>query len=168
MERTLRAEEQEEKENREGSYASGALGAFLGSLLGAVVWALVLMMGYMAALVGLLIGWLSIKGYTLFHGKRGKAMILILLLALVFGVAAGTLAADYFTLVQMVHSGELPGFEYGEIPALMMLVMSEDREYLGQMGVNILCGLFFALLGCGGMLYSLARNNADAKIQDLP
>ena len=144
------------------------MGAFLGALLGAVVWGAVLMMGYIAALVGLLIGWLSIKGYTLFHGKRGKGMILIVLLALIFGVAAGTLGADAFVLGRMIHSGELPGFAYGDIPSMMYQIMTQDPAYRDQLGRFLFGGVGFALLGAGGMLYGLAKGTAKAKIKDLP
>lgn len=58
-----------------GSYGTGAIGAVLGAVLGAVAWAIVLAMGYIASIVGLLIGFLSTKGYDLLKGKQGKAKL---------------------------------------------------------------------------------------------
>ena len=66
------------------------LGMAAGAALGAVVWAIVLSFGYIASLVGLLIGFLAEKGYSLCKGRQGKGKIAILILAVVFGVVLGT------------------------------------------------------------------------------
>ena len=84
-------DDRQRKEADDGSYVQGLIGAILGAALGAVVWALILSVGYVASLVGLLIGWLADKGYNLLHGKQGKGKVAILILAVVFGVAFGTL-----------------------------------------------------------------------------
>ena len=102
--------EQERKESDTGSYVQGLIGALLGATLGAIVWGIVLSIGYVASLVGLLIGWLAEKGYTLLRGKQGKGKVWILLLAVVFGVGLGTFLPDAFALGQWIHAGELPGF----------------------------------------------------------
>ena len=148
----IEANNTQEKENATGSYFTGALGAFLGAAIGAVVWALVLLLGYVASMVGFVIGWLAEKGYVVLKGKNGKAKILILVLAIIFGVVAGTIAADAMSLAQMISSGELPGWTMGDIPE-MLLILLEDGEYVAATIKNILMGLLFAALG----VYTLLR-----------
>ena len=49
-------QQEEESEQKTGSYGKGLIGALLGGVLGAVLWALVLYLGYIAAVAGLVIG----------------------------------------------------------------------------------------------------------------
>lgn len=159
--------EQAEKEQRTGSYGMGILGAFLGSAIGAIVWALVLNMGYVASLVGLLIGWLAEKGYTLLKGKQGKGKIAILIVAIIFGVVMGTFAADYITVIDMINAGDLPGMSYGDIPVFIFYLLSVDSEYLtGTLG-NVGLGLLFAALGVFALLKKANAEVSDTKIVDL-
>lgn len=148
----IEAANTQEKEAAAGSYISGAAGAFLGAAVGAALWAVVLLLGYVASIVGFVIGWLAEKGYVLLKGKQGKAKILILVLAIIFGVAVGTIVADAASLAGMINSGELPGWTMGDIPE-MMLILMEDGEYVAATVKNILMGLFFAALG----VYTLLR-----------
>ena len=53
-----------------GSYAKGAVGAVLGGIVGIIPWVLIGLLGYVAALSGLLMAWLSYKGYQLLGGKK--------------------------------------------------------------------------------------------------
>ena len=159
--------EQTEKQRRTGSYGMGALGAFLGAAIGAVVWALVLNMGYVAALVGLLIGWLAEKGYTLLKGKQGKGKIVILVLAIVFGVVLGTFAADYIAIAEMINNGTWAGITCAEIPNLILYLLSVDSEYLTATLGNIGMGLLFAALGVCSLLRKASAEVADSKIVDL-
>ena len=142
----IEATNTQEKESATGSYATGAIGAFLGAAIGAVVWAAVLLLGYVASIVGFVIGWLAEKGYGVLKGKNGKAKIFILVLAIIFGVVAGTIAADAVSLAGMISSGELPGWTMGDIPE-MLLILLEDGEYVAATAKNILLGLLFAALG---------------------
>ena len=162
----IEASNTEEKETATGSYVSGALGAFIGAAVGAVVWALVLLLGYVASLVGFVIGWLAEKGYTLLKGKNGKAKILILILAIIFGVVAGTFAADAISLANMINSGELPGWGIGDIPEMLMILM-EDSEYVGATVQNILLGLLFAALGVFALLRQTKREVSGVSFAEL-
>lgn len=150
-----------------GSYLTGAIGAFLGAVLGAVVWAVVLLGGYVASLVGLLIGWLSDKGYRLAHGKNGKGKIAILIVMIILGVVIGTVGADAIMLVQMVGNGELEGITYGDIPTLLTVMFFGDAEYrsitLGNMGM----GLLFAALGVYWLVIRTGKEVAGEKIVEL-
>lgn len=150
-----------------GSYLTGSVGAFLGASLGAVVWALVLLVGWVASIVGLLIGWLADKGYDLLKGKQGKGKVVILILAVIFGVVAGTIGSDVITLVGMINDGDMFGMTYGDIPAFLLLLFTEDPEYrsatLGNMGM----GLLFAALGVFAFLHKTSQDVSGTKIIEL-
>lgn len=157
---------EQEKSERRGSYLTGLIGALIGAALGAVVWALVLTFGYVASIVGLLIGFLAQKGYNLLRGKQGKGKIVILIIAIIFGVLLGTFAADAIALGQMINAGELPGWSYGEIP-MMILILMEDAEYVSGTLSNIGLGLLFAAIGVFAMLKKAGKDVSGTKITDL-
>lgn len=167
VEQQIEAENIQQKEERKGSYLMGLVGALLGSTVGAVLWAIVLNMGYVASLVGLVIGWLAEKGYDLLKGKQGKAKVLILILTIIFGVLLGTFGADAMTLAGMIGGGELPGFAYGDIPAIIMALLMGDSEYASAVVGNILLGLLFAGLGVFALLRNAGKNVADTGFQYL-
>ena len=160
-------EDTQRKQEDTGSYVQGLVGAVGGAILGAVVWALVLLGGYVASIVGFVIGWLAEKGYNLLHGKQGKAKVAILIFAVVIGVLLGTVAADGITLAQMIGNGELPGFAYGDIPAMILAVFSEDAEYRSATISNVLMGLLFAALGVFTLLRKAGKEVADVKVINL-
>ena len=142
------------------------MGALIGAALGAVVWAIVLNMGYVASIVGLLIGFLAEKGYTLLHGKKGKGKVAILIVAVVAGVVLGTFGSDVFTLVSMIGSGETY-LTYGDIPQFLIMLLREDPEYTSAVVSNILMGLLFAGLGVFALLRRAGNEVADMKFIDL-
>ena len=167
LKRDLAQEEQSLKEESTGSYLTGALGAIGGALIGSVVWALVLQLGYMASLVGLLIGFLAEKGYNLAKGKQTKGKIAVLIVAIILGVLAGTVASDAITLTQMISAGELPGITYGQIPKLIAFLTVNDPEYLRATIVNCGMGLLFAALGVFGILRKTKREVSGIRVIDL-
>lgn len=151
------------KQADDGSYGMGAVGAFLGAALGAVVWALVLSIGYFAAVIGLLIGWLAEKGYTLFHGRRGKAKVAILILAVIFGVVLGTFVSQAIDVAKMIGSGEIYA-EYSQIPALIFQVFGSSSQYRVEILANIGIGLLFAGLGTFTMLKNTHTEVSGRKV----
>lgn len=154
------------KEEAQGSYGMGLLGALLGAAIGAVLWALVLNLGYVAALVGLVIGWLAEKGYTLLHGKQGKGKVAILIVAILVGVTLGTIGADVFTLVSMINAGEVP-LTYGDIPEFLLYMLQTDDKYVTVALTNLGIGLVFAGLGVYGILRKTGKEVADTAFVDL-
>ena len=162
----IAGENEDRKQNAEGSYGTGLLGALLGAGIGAVVWALVLLAGYVASLVGLLIGFLAEKGYNLLHGKKGKGKVLILIVAIVAGVVLGTFGAEAITLASMINKGEIY-LTYGEIPGVLIMLLQEDPEFVSAMGSNILLGLLFAGIGVFALLRRAGNEVADIKFVDL-
>ena len=167
VKRELAEEAQAAKEEDTGSYLTGALGAIGGALIGAIVWAVVLMLGYVASLVGLLIGFLAEKGYNLAKGKQDKCKIAVLVIAVVLGVLAGTVLADGISLAQMIASGELYEFAYGEIPMLILFLMMNDAEYMTATISNCGMGLLFAALGVFGILRKTKKEVTGIRVIDL-
>lgn len=157
--RDIKAADQEKKESDTGNYLTGFIGAFLGATLGGIVWGLVLLIGYVAAVVGLLIGFLAEKGYSLLKGKKGTGKIVILTLAIIFGVVFGTFFSDAVTLLQ-------EGYDLDEIPFLFELLFYSDDYVTATVG-NIVLGLIFAGLGVFGLLRATGKELSDTKVIDL-
>lgn len=161
----IRQAEQEQAENRTGSYLLGLVGALLGALLGAVAWAVVYELGYIASVIGLLIAFLAVKGYELLHGRQGLGMTLIILAAVVFGVVAGNLGAYYWELLSLVRNGEL-SISVGQIPWQLFTTL-RDEAVFGPVLWELAKGLFFALLGAFGAIAQIAKAVGKTKIIDL-
>ncbi len=159
VKRDISAADQARKDNDTGNYVTGFIGAILGATLGGIVWGLVLLIGYVAAVVGLLIGFLAEKGYTLLKGKKGPGKIVILVLSIIFGVVFGTFFSDAITMLQ-------EGFDLDEIPFLFELLFY-DSEYVSATVGNIVLGLLFAGLGVFGLLRATGKEISDTKVIDL-
>lgn len=166
----IRAQEGAEKEQREGSYLTGFIGALIGGLLGAVVWGLLLNFGWVAGVVGLLIGFLAEKGYTLLKGRLGKGKLIILIVVILLCVAAGTVFGEYFGLVREiksegVYTGSYSATEY------IILLFKEDADFRSAVRSDLISngvlGLLFAGLGTFRMLAKTSVEVADTKIREL-
>lgn len=144
-----------------GSYLPGAVGAFLGALGGAVVWAIGMVIGFVTSVFGLLIGFLAEKCYTLFHGKNGKGKIAILLVAIVFGVLAGSFAAEVISVVRDLE------FTVGDSVDLVITLLQAEPEVRSVFIKNVLIGLLFAGLGVAGLLAQTKREVTGTKYIDL-
>lgn len=163
----IKKEEAEERQNDEGSYATGFIGALLGAVLGAVVWAFVLSVGYVASIVGYLIGWLASKGYTLLRGKQGPGKIAIIAVVTILAVIIGNFGADVIQIVSMINGGELPGIGYGDIPQIIFLMLTEDTGYLTATLMNLGLGLLFAFLGVFTILRTAKKETTGTRIKNL-
>lgn len=157
--RDIKAADQAKKENDTGNYLTGFIGAFLGATLGGIVWGLVLLIGYVAAVVGLLVGFLAEKGYTLLKGKRGPGKIVILILSVIFGVVFGTFFSDAVALLQ-------EGYDLDDLSFLFKLLFYNDDYVTATIG-NIVLGLIFAGLGVFGLLRATGKELSDTKVIDL-
>lgn len=144
-------------EMEDGSYIRGLLGAVLGAVLGAIVWAFVLSIGYVTCVVGLLIGWLSVKGYQKLGGSAGSKKPLLIGLAVLFGILLGTAAGESLAVGQMITHGAIPGAALSDIPLLIYYLLSEQPGYLGDLLGNMGLGLLFGLLLVFFLLRSEAR-----------
>ena len=108
------------------------------------------MLGYIASIVGLLIGFLAEKGYTLLKGKQGKGKIAVLIVAVIIGVLLGTAAGTCLQVVQVINENEIDMAFFPEIMALVL----EDSDVQSEITSNVLMGLLFSGLG----VFTLLRN----------
>ncbi|MBQ8798251.1 MAG: hypothetical protein IJZ55_01645 [Lachnospiraceae bacterium] len=159
LERDLVSAHQAHLENDTGNYLTGLIGSLLGAILGGVVWGLVLMLGRVASVVGLLIGWLSYKGYNLFNGKQNKGKIVIMALSVIFGVLFGNFFSDAITLLK-------EGLTLAELPEAFAFLFTLD-EYKSPTIYNIVLGLIFAAVGSYSMLRTAGKEVSGSKIVDL-
>ena len=132
-----------------------------------MAWAIVLSLGYIASIVGLLIGFLAQKGYDLCKGRQGKAKVVILIFAIIFGVLLGNIGSEVITVVSLMQSGDLPGLVAGDISWLILAGLVDDAEYRGLVIKNILMGILFAGIGVFALLRQTGRNVSGNKYVDL-
>lgn len=165
--RDVEGSNERRKQEDEGTYLKGAIGAGLGALLGAVVWAIVLLLGYVASIVGVLIGWLANKGYDLLHGKKAKGKVVILIIAVILGVVIGTLGAEAVSCAIEISQYPESGLTYADVPAVILVTLLESPEYGAYLVKNIGMGLLFAALGVYWLVFRTAKEVADEKIVEL-
>ena len=165
--RDIMESEEYEKETRTGNYFTGLIGALLGSTIGAVLWAVVLYFGYVASIIGLAVGFLAEKGYNLFRGRQGRGKIVILILAVIFGVIVGNFGADVIALAQMIASGEAEGWGYADIPLMILLLLVEDPEYMMYTLRGLGMGLLFAGLGVWSQMRRVKADVSGVTVADL-
>lgn len=162
----IHAEEASAKETAGGSYVTGLLGALIGGLLGTVVWGFILSYGWLAAPVGLLIGFLAEKGYTLLKGKLGKGKVIILIAVVLLSVAVGTILGEYLVVAKELREDFRDISSRFDIIKLMWQEVPEFRSAVAEDLVkNGLLGLLFAALGTFGVLRKANAEVSDTKIK---
>lgn len=152
-------------EAEDGNYLTGTLGALIGALIGAVVWALVLNAGYVASLVGLLIGWLAEKGYSLARGRRGRGKVWILGITILLGVTLGTFGSDAIEIGKMILDGTLAGFRLTEIPMFILALLTDNPDYVSAVLRNLGTGVLFAGLGVFFILHQAAADSVGVRFR---
>ena len=164
----VRASDTAAKEAAGGRYITGLLGALIGGLLGAVVWGFILSYGWLAAPVGLLIGFLAEKGYTLLKGKLGKGKVIILIAVVLLSVAVGTILGEYLGLAKELREDFRDISSRFDYIKLMWQELPEFRSAVADDLVkNGLLGLLFAGLGAFGILRKANAEVSDTKIKEL-
>ena len=144
---------------REGSRALGILGAILGALLGGLLWAFLGALGYISGWIGILILWLSVKGYQLFSGNQDS-------FGTVFGVIFGLLmimpatyvsqAWEYYRLLNETLAGGTTFLDAMiQLPAFLT-----SSDAWGTIGANLLMGYLFAGVSA---IYFLASSRKAKK-----
>lgn len=159
----IRADIQVNNEERlsAGSYLSGAAGAFVGAVGGAVAWAAIYLLGYVSSLVGFLIGFLAEKCYNLFRGKNGVGKIFILILAVIFGVLLGSIAANVIGIMGELDIG------IGDSLLLMIAAVAEVPEARTALIADTLMGLVYAAIGVVLLLIRTKKEVTGPKFIDL-
>lgn len=151
------------KEEDQGSYGYGIVGAIIGALLGSVAWALVLSSGWISALVGLLIGFLANTGYNLMKGKQDKGKIAILVIATIIGVLAGTIGDACLQSIRLMNEEGVP-MEFFLEYTLYLFTIAENISVIVR---NAIQGLLFAGLGVFGLLAQEKKKIAGETVKIL-
>lgn len=141
-----------------GSYAKGALGAVLGGVIGIIPWVLIGLLGYVAAISGLIMAWLSYKGYQLAGGKRGRGMVWIIIVVLIIFTYIGVMGSLY---ASAINEG------YDMRGTLLLVLIAPFLPQYFETGVlwgQLALGWLFAGLGSFGLI---RRANREATGKDL-
>ena len=149
-----------------GNVFTGFIGALIGAAIGAVLWAAVGIFGYIASVVGLVIAFLAGKGYDLFKGRQGAAKVVVLILCVVLAVVAGN-AGSYAWQIHDVYEEETQGLSAEEMnyvvsEAEFFELMIDDSEIRTGFLKDCGMGLFFAALGCIGILRDAGKKKSSA------
>ncbi len=137
-----------------GSYGKGLIGAVLGGIVGIVPWVLIGMLGYVAAISGLIMAWLSYKGYQLLGGKKGRGMVWILIIVLIVFTYVGVMASLFATVASQ-------GYEMVDNALLIILALPfTPGEDMGLVWGQLALGWLFAGLGSFGLLRRAGKEAA--------
>ena len=143
------------------------IGALIGTAVGAAIWAGVWLMGYMASIVGLAIGVLAERGYTLLKGKKGTLKVIILIICVLLGVIAGTLAGEYLVMIDALKDMGITGVPFKDLAEIYIDTLKSDSELMGEFVKNIMIGFLFAALGVFAFIRKKAKETAPTKVKDL-
>jgi len=152
-----------ELENADKSYLPGILGAIAGAIVGAIPWAIVYSLGWFVGWLGLLIGFCAAKGYDICKGKQKKPKALIIVLAIILGVAAGQVMGDFIEMGKELAADEfgyyaLFGITYKDIPSFYFEYITEyTGDFIAESMPNFLLGLLFAGLGCWALVKDIIK-----------
>jgi|AGTN01.2.fsa_nt_gi hypothetical protein len=137
-----------------GSYAKGALGAVLGGIIGIIPWVVIGLIGYVAAISGLIMAWLSYKGYQMAGGRKGRGMVWILVVVLVVFTYVGVIASLYANIAA-------DGFEMVDNAFLIVLTLPFiPGEDVGAVWGQLALGWLFAGLGSFSLIRKANREGA--------
>jgi len=145
-----------------GSYFTGLLGAVLGAVIGIIPWVLVGMLGFIASICGLIMAFLSYKGYLLLRGKRGPGMTWTLIIVLIVFTYIAVLASDGITAYQEFSNlgYSIPISEY-----ILYVLMFPFLPEGGAIWGNIALGWLFAGLGSFSLLRKAGKEAAGADLE---
>ncbi|MHB8962054.1 MAG: hypothetical protein ACYC5K_02765 [Saccharofermentanales bacterium] len=151
-----------EKNDREGSYLTGTIGALLGSMVGAALWLLVSYLGFYASLVGFVMAYLAQFGYKLFRGRIHKGMPFIIMISVIIGVLAANTVEIAIGLMQDPEMG-LTLTEALKIAP--QAFYNTEYFYVGKVWGNVGLGMLFAVLGSWRTIRDLFAETRDARNQ---
>ncbi len=162
------------------AFSGGLIGAVLGGLIGAIIWAVVGVMGYQASIVGLLIAFLTGKGYDLLKGRLGKIKTVVLLLVFVLAIILGEL----LKIIWYIHDGYVQAF--AELTAFEQHFAMTEQEYFVKVIPDLMnnteftdaviqdvgTGLLYGALGAFFLIFNsgkkAAKKRAEAERNRIP
>lgn len=172
-----------EEQKPQGSIVRGLIGALIGAILGAIVWGVVgILTQSVFTVIGILMGFLTAKGYDLLKGRQGAAKIVIVILCLIIAVVLGEAIYN----VGMIHKTYLEGIDevaaelegygidlkalletnpdeayekyiYTEMEILQMYI--EDKTFWSDVVKNLAQAMFFAAIGAAVVIIDFIGKN---------
>lgn len=154
-----------------GSLTTGLLGALLGAVVGAIPWALTYSLGYVAAATGLLMGGIIGKGYSLLHGRQGRARITVILLFVLVSVVMGQACGMTIQLSNYydeIKSGLTGGaaMEYTKAQAVSLFWTTdlwESPRMVWEAVLHLFMCAVFGLWSCMGLVRRSARETVSER-----
>lgn len=156
-----------EEKQKQGSVATGALGAFVGAIIGAIPWAVASYFGWFVGWFGFLIGLASKKGYELLNGKETKAKGIAIIISTIFCVIVAESVAIMVALGVM-WSQEGSQFTILDVIYTYVYALVTDSSILTSVLADVALGLVFAALGTWSTISEIFRatgKNADRFIR---
>lgn len=150
-----------------GTLGKGILGALTGSVISAIPWAIVGYMGYFASIFGLVTGLLTKKFYELFHGRKGKGKVAVIVICALIGVVIGCFGVDAIELAVEISKGSYSEITMGQIPAFILWSLIYLPEYRSAAIRNLCFGIGFALIGMFDVLRGIKQETEGSDIIDL-
>jgi len=159
--RQIEQTNEEKKDAIAGSYITGAIGAVIGALVGSLAWAVLQMAGYFASIIGLAMGWLADKGYTLAKGRPGKGKVIVLIAAVLLGVAVGILGGTFLQILQASDGSSLEE-TMSWFGSLLM-----DIDFMQELFMDSLLGILLGVFGASAIISASAKETKEARFIEL-
>jgi hypothetical protein len=136
-----------------GSVLTGAVGAALGAIVGAIPWAVVSFFGWFVGYLGLLISFVSCKGYEMLHGKETKIKGIIVLVVSLLAVVL----AEYVAMLASLMK-EFPGTPLSTCFVALNEAIRYDPEMQAIVIKDLVMGWLFAVLGMYSTIKQIFTN----------
>lgn len=156
-----------EEMKKEGSVATGTIGAFVGAIIGAIPWAVAYYFGWFVGWLGFLIGVAAKKGYELLNGKESRAKGVAVIIATIFGVIVAESAA-LMVYIGIGWAEEGITFSVLDVIYTYFYMLVSEPEMLTLVLKEVLFGLVFAALGIWSTIREIFKStgkNADRFIR---
>lgn len=156
-----------EERQKEGSVATGTIGAFVGAVIGSIPWAIASYFGWFVGWFGFLIGVASKKGYELLNGKETKAKGVAIIISTVLCVI---IAESVAIMIGLGVMWSQEGAEFSALDVIYTYVYAlvTDTSILVSVLGDVALGLVFAALGTWSTISGIFRatgKNADRFIR---
>lgn len=156
-----------QKADRSSLIAFGVLGALVGALVGGAVWGIMLSLGVVASAVGILIGFLAEFGYRKLGGEKGWIKIVVVLSATVLGAFVGTVGRYAWIFAQLIMSGQTGNYSFGDIPYMMITVLSQSQEAMGLFLRESIGGTVLGEIGVAIAMLRQGKQRDNTKVKNL-
>lgn len=125
----------------------GFFGALLVGLIGVIPWAILSGTNFFVVWLGLTIGFLNLKGYTLLGGRIKKSTVPVLIATMILSVVAATFLGDCIWLAAEIGRQGMTDISLIEVPGRILQYLRDDPEFRSSFNIYLILGLFFAGLG---------------------